>query len=143
MKRISAILVALFAAGIIKAQFTDSSAIIRLNQQIDNYVTEQNLAALDTLYADDFVFAHGSGRVEGKNGWLKTVSRVRYPRRLHDSVTAEWHPEAVIVKGSLSIQRIDKDRTARYRLRYIRLFVLREKRWQLASHHTVYEHHEL
>lgn len=142
MKRIAFLLTILFVAKIMHAQLPDSAAIIRLNQQIDDQVIMQNLAALDTLYGDDFVFAHGSGRVEGKSGWLKTVGRTRYPVRTHDSVTVEPHPGLALVKGNLSIQRIDKDKTARYYLKYIRVFALRDKRWQLISHHTVYERHD-
>jgi ketosteroid isomerase-like protein len=132
----------LFTATATKAQPADSAGIIRLNQQIDSHVIAQDLAALDTLYADDFVFSHGSGLVEGKGGWLKTVSTVRYSLRQHDSVTAELHAGIIIVKGKLSVQRTNKDKTSRYNLKYIRVYVLRNKRWQLLSHHTVYEHDE-
>ena len=45
---------------------SDSSLLITLNQQIDNYVVLRNTAELDKLYADDFVFSHGSGRIERK-----------------------------------------------------------------------------
>ncbi len=41
---------------------SDSGLIITLNQQIDNYVVLHNTAALDKLYAGDFVFSHGSGK---------------------------------------------------------------------------------
>ena len=53
----------------------DSSYLVRLNQQIDDYVVQQKVKELESLYADDFVFSHGSGKVEGKAGWLKTVGR--------------------------------------------------------------------
>ncbi|MET0393278.1 MAG: nuclear transport factor 2 family protein [Chitinophagaceae bacterium] len=141
MKKIFLLCCILFSGSVILAQLPDSAYILLLNQQIDAYVVSQNLAALDTLYGDDFVFAHGSGRVEGKAGWMKTVSRTRYPMRQHDSVTVERHPGLALVKGRLSIGRIDKEKTTRYYLRYIRLFALREKGWQLISHHTVDEHH--
>jgi len=45
------------------------------------------------------------------------------------------------LRGGMYIERLDKDKTARYRLRYIRVFAMRNSRWQLISHTTVAEVH--
>lgn len=121
---------------------SDSGYIVLLNQQIDMYVVQKNVTALDTLYAPDFVFSHGTGKVEGKASWLATVSNGNYPMRQHDSVTVEMHPGLAIVKGKMAIQRIDKDKTVRYHLKYIRVYALRNKRWQMISHSTTQEQYE-
>ena len=120
----------------------DSSHLLELNQLIDDFVVKKNLAGLDSLYAADFVFSHGSGRVEGKARWMNTVERVNYPQRQHDSVRVEMHPGIAILKGKMAIHRIDKDKTARYHLRYLRVFAFRQNRWQLISHSTTHEWHE-
>ena len=120
----------------------DSLQLLSLNQQIDQYVVERNTTALDSLYADDFVFSHGSGKVEGKAGWIVTVARNNYPLRQHDSVKVELHPGIAILKGKMSIHRVGPDKTHKYHLRYIRVYALRNNRWQMISHHTTYEWHE-
>lgn len=125
------------AAGV-----SDSSDLVVLNQQIDDYVVQRNVKALEELYADDFVFSHGSGRVEGRSGWLVTVGRANYPLRKHDSVKVELHPELAIVKGKMAIEKVNKDKTDRYHLRYIRVYALRNKKWQMVSHSTTHEWHE-
>lgn len=127
-------------AGGLRAQ--DSSLLVTLNQRIDDLVVQRNTIALDSLYATDFVFSHGSGKVEGKTGWLTTVGRNNYPKRLHDSVKVELHPGVGIVKGKMSIERVNKDKTDRYHLRYLRVYALRAGRWQLISHSTTHEWHE-
>jgi len=60
-------LIVLFAAGsrLFAQTSNDSSYLLQLNQQIDQYVVERNVVALDSLYAPDFVLSHGSGRLEG------------------------------------------------------------------------------
>ena len=73
---------------------------------------------------------------------MTTVGRANYPKRSHDSVRVELHPEVAIVKGKMSIEKINKDKTDRYHLRYIRVYALRAGRWQLISHHTTHEWHE-
>lgn len=72
-KIIPLIILLLFQATIYASKFSDSSLFITLNQQIDNYVVAKDISALDKLYANDFVFSHGSGKVEGKEGWFTSV----------------------------------------------------------------------
>ena len=121
---------------------SDSSLLIRLNQRIDDYVVARNLTGLDSMFADDFVFSHGSGRVEGKSGWMGTVSRANYPLRQHDSVKVELHPGVALVKGKMDIQKVNKDKTDNYHLRYIRVYAWRSNRWQMISHNTTQEWHD-
>ena len=141
MKKTVFILALSFFFHSLSAQ-NDSAYLIELNQRIDSYVVEQKVAALDSLYADDFVFSHGSGKVEGKPGWLATVARTKYNLRQHDSVKVELHPGLAIVKGKMTIQRVGADKIDRYYLRYIRVFAYRNKKWLFVSHNTTYELHE-
>lgn len=120
----------------------DSSLIITLNQQIDNYVVQRNTAALDNLYADDFVFSHGSGRIEGKPGWFKSVAKGGFVMRQHDSVTVEMHPGIAVVRGKLSVYKKTEKENSKYHLKYVRVFAFRNGQWQLISHVTVWEQHE-
>ena len=129
----------------IKAQdhsSSDSSLLITLNQQIDNYVVLRNTEALDKLYADDFVFSHGSGRVEGKAGWFKSVAKGSFVLRQHDSVTVEMHAGIAILKGKLSVHKKTEKENSRYHLKYIRVYAKRDKQWQMISHVTYWEQHE-
>ena len=119
----------------------DSFRLLMLNQRIDELVAQKQVAAVDSLFADDFVFSHGSGRIEGKAGWLGSVARNRYPVRSHDSVRVQQHGDVAVLRGNMYIERVDKDKIAKYRLRYIRVFALRGSRWQLLSHTTVEEMH--
>ncbi len=121
---------------------TDSSFILVLNQQIDNYVVKQQVELLSKFYADDFVFSHGSGKVEGREGWLKSVAKGNFLLRQHDSVTVEMHQELAIVRGKLSVHKNNKDKIDRYHLKYFRLYAYRNNQWQLISHITTSEWHE-
>ena len=119
----------------------DSAYLLSLNQGIDDLVVKQNVEEVEKLFADDFVFSHGSGRIEGKAGWMKTVGRTKYQVRSHDSVTVEQHGDMAILKGQMYIERLDKKGLAKYRLKYIRVFVHRRSQWVLLSHNTTHEVH--
>lgn len=116
--------------------------LISINQQIDDYVVQRNTEALDKLYAGDFVFSHGSGRVEGKAGWFKSVAKGSFVSRQHDSVTVELHPGTAILRGKLSVHKKTEKESSRYHLKYIRVYGLRDKQWQMISHVTYWEMHE-
>lgn len=122
--------------------YKDSIFLISLNQQIDNEVVAKNITLLNKLYADDFVFSHGSGNIEGKKGWFVSVGKRNFISRQHDSVTVELHPQLAIVKGKLAVQKKGKEKMERYHLKYIRVYALRNKEWQMISHSTTAEFHE-
>jgi predicted RNA binding protein YcfA (HicA-like mRNA interferase family) len=126
----------------IASGFSDSSLLIALNQQIDNHVVAQDTVALDKLYAADFVFSHGSGKIEGKKGWFTSVAKGSFISRRHDSVTVELHPNLAILRGKLSVYKKANEKTDRYYLYYIRVYAYRDKRWQMISHITTSEYHE-
>lgn len=114
-----------------------------INRSIDEAVVKKDADKLKQLYADDFVFTHGTGYVEGKNSWIKDVENPskKFTSRVHDSTLVELHDNVAIVTGSLAITRSDADKLVRYGIRYVRVFALRNKNWQLLSHRTVKEWH--
>jgi len=133
--------VVLFQVGLLYGQ-ADSSYLISLNQQIDNGVVKNDTNGIKNLYAADFVFSHGSGKVEGRESWLRSVAKGSFILRQHDSVTVELHAATAIVRGKLSVQKKNGDKVDRYFLRYVRVYAKREKQWQMISHFTFYEYHE-
>ncbi len=114
-----------------------------INRSIDEAVVKKDADKLRQLYADDFVFTHGTGYVEGKSSWIKDVENPskKFTSRVHDSTLVELHDNVAIVTGSLAITRSDADKLVRYGIRYVRVFALRNKNWQLLSHRTVKEWH--
>ncbi|MBC7934052.1 MAG: nuclear transport factor 2 family protein [Rhizobacter sp.] len=125
-----------------KAQ-SDSSFLVAFNQQVDDNVVKKNIEALEKAYANDFVFSHGSGKVEGKSTWLISAAKGFFRSRTHDSVKVEMHQEVAIVKGKLSVAKTtSKERTDRYHLYYIRVYAKRDNNWQMISHSTTAEYHE-
>jgi ketosteroid isomerase-like protein len=120
----------------------DSSYLVTLTQQVDDAVVKQDTHFLKKIYADDFVFSHGSGRVEGRDGWIRSVAKGGFTIRTHDSVTVELHGEIAIVKGILHVKKQGKEKLDSYHLRYLKVYVLRKGNWQMISHSTVSEYHD-
>jgi len=130
-------------ANTVAAQDGVDTAIAALNRQIDAAVVQKDGAKLRQWYADDFVFTHGTGLVEGKESWLRTVmdTATHYLSRSHDSLTTEVHGRLAIVYGKLTVQRATGKGISKYELWYVRVFEKRKRHWQLVSHRTVSERH--
>jgi hypothetical protein len=126
-----------------KKQVEDSSYLIQLTQQIDDAVVRQDSIFLKKVYANDFVFSHGSGRVEGRDGWLRSVAKGGFTMRNHDSVTVELHNDIAIVKGVMHIKKQGKDKLDSYHLKYVKVYARRKGTWLLISHNTVSEYHDV
>ena len=125
-----------------QADRRDTAALAAFNELIDRFVVAKDTIQLKDMYADDFVFSHGSGKVEGKKGWLATVARAQYTKRDHDSMRVELHGDVGIVKGRMTIIKVNPTKEDHYYLRYLRVFAYRDKRWILLSHQTTAEWHE-
>jgi ketosteroid isomerase-like protein len=151
MKRFS-ILFCLFSFGGMSAlgQSTtartnaDSIIIQRIeviNRMMESAVIHKELTSLDTMYTEDFIFTHGSGNVQTKSQWLKSVGsgKAEYLSRNLDSIAVEPHGDVAVVLGRIIIHSQSASSDRRYGIRFVRVFVLRENRWLLLSHRTIAE----
>lgn len=136
------VLMALFSfSAQAQKHLSDSSLLLQLNQQIDDAVVKQDTAQLSMLYANDFVFSHGSGNVDNRASWLRSVSRGGFTLRQHDSVKVELHEITAILRGKLTVQKKTPKKTDNYFLKYVRVYAFRNEHWQMISHFTFYEKH--
>ena len=132
----------IFSAFVVQAQ-NASKELLSINAQIDEAVVNKNMGVLEKYYADDFVFTHGTGFVEGKESWVKNVANPNtlFISRVQDSTTVEQHGDVALVIGRLEIMRRDKDKNVAYGLWYIRVYRKNNEVWQMISHRTTREWH--
>jgi ketosteroid isomerase-like protein len=116
-----------------------------LNRAIDMAVVKKDVAFLQKHYADDFVFTHGTGNIDSKESWIKNIQNMPegnyFVSREHDSTFVEPHGNIAIITGKLSVKRQSKEKITDYYVKYVRVFVLRKKVWQMISHRTYFEKH--
>lgn len=115
---------------------TAKQRVDSINRLLDRAVVNKQLDRLQRHYATDFIFTHSTGHVDSKSSWIKSVmdTSVHFISREHDSVYVELHKDIAIVAGTLTVHRRTKAKDTAYALRYIRVFIYRDSRWQLISH---------
>lgn len=114
-----------------------------LNKSVDRAVVQKRISVLEKLYADDFVFTHGTGLIDSRSSWLKNIAdtSVHFIYREHDSTVVELHDNIAIVTGTLTVRRKTVKGMNAYALRYVRVFAQRKDQWQMISHRTTSEWH--
>jgi len=114
------------------------AAIETVNRRIEEAVVSKDLASLEALYADDFMFTHGTGLVQTKRQWLDSLrtNETRFLSRQLDSTSIELHTDIAIVTGRLLVCRQSEAGDMRYGLSYVRVYAMKTGLWQLISHHT-------
>jgi ketosteroid isomerase-like protein len=115
--------------------------VLKINKEIDHAVVKKDVNVLRMYYADDFQFTHGTGKLDTKNSWIKTVQRpdLRFTYREHDSTLVEVHEDITILTGRLMVASTSPEGVRNYGLKYVRVYALRKKNWQLISHRTLKE----
>ena len=119
---------------------TSDTAVLATNFKVDASVVEENILLMKEIYADDFVFTHGGGsRVDSKSSWIKGIENPdgHFISRTQDSTKVEMHGDVAIVIGKLDIVLERKQNISKYKIWYVRVFVLKENRWQIISHRTI------
>ncbi|HLF79159.1 MAG TPA: nuclear transport factor 2 family protein [Dehalococcoidia bacterium] len=111
------------------------AALARLDESIDSLASTGDLAALETLLADDFVYSHSTGHVQNKGEWLDSLKPLVGRRnRVASGIKVELHGDVAITKGDLDIVWLDAP--TKYN-RYLRTFRLTSGRWQAISQTTL------
>ena len=124
--------------GVIIAQNSDEAVLRSLERAQANAVVEMDFDVLEEIYADDFIFTHGTGEVHDKTRWFDALSSGRdYLSREHEMIEIELHDDLGIVYGVLLVHAKINGIEGQFRARYVRVYEQRGDRWLLVSHRTV------
>jgi ketosteroid isomerase-like protein len=124
--------------GVTIAQNSDEVVLRSLERAQANAVVEMDFDVLEEIYADDFIFTHGTGEVHDKTLWFDALSSGRdYLSREHEMIEIELHDDLGIVYGVLLVHAKINEVEGQFRARYVRVYEQRGDRWLLVSHRTV------
>ena len=140
------IFLSIVSTQITSAESSADAQVVTLEHQFENAMVIGDIAFLDSLLTEDFSFTHGDGwakggtplRVDSKDTTLEAAASGIYGfRTTTGDIQVEVHGDAAISKGSYQAE-ITRNEVARiFDVSYVRLYLLLENQWRLASHLTV------
>ena len=141
---IASILIALasFMPGHILANDADQAELIEIEKAIAAAVVNLDFETMDRTYADEFVFFHSTGVIEGKDDWLTKLrnGEAVYTARIVDSLEVDFHGGTAITSGRIHLKTKSVDPQRReFTVWYYRIYEKRDGRWQMLSHRSLHE----
>jgi ketosteroid isomerase-like protein len=119
------------------ASVADELADLRaMDQRIEDAVVQADLTFLESVYARDFRFTHGTGNVQSKDEWLKSVAKRGFLSRKVSLVEVELHGDVAVTYGRLDVAKSGEG-GEKYSLRYVRVYERRNGRWEMLMHRTL------
>jgi ketosteroid isomerase-like protein len=107
-----------------------------LDPQMDTAMARQDLAKLETLLADDFIYTHSNGLSQPKREFIDAIGRRENPpRRDLSEIAGEVHGDVGVTRGNLDVVYGDGRRLV---FRYVRVYRLSDGSWHPISHRTLY-----
>ncbi len=142
--RIASILIALVAvkSGYTLANDSDRAELVEIEKAIAEAVVNLDFETMDRTYADDFVFYHSTGVVEGKDDWLRKLrnGEAVYTARIVDSLEVDFHGDTAITSGRIHLKTRSPDpQRQEFTVWYYRIYEKRDGRWQMVSHRSLHE----
>jgi len=113
--------------------------LLDFEKSIEAAVVSTDISFLQSAYADDFKFKHGTDQRSTKKSWLKDVAnnKGKFISRKVDASEAELHDNIGITEGTITVTRQDGS----YTIRYVRAYRKKGSTWELFMHRTVEEIH--
>lgn len=118
------------------------SDLIDLEKRLAAAVLAVDFDTLDTIYADDFLFTHSTGDVDTKSTWIDGLrsGSSSYTARSVDQIKVELHGIVAVTSGRIHAKSESSNpRWREYSIWYIRVYEVRNGRWQLLSHRSIRE----
>ncbi len=92
-----------------------------------------DIAALETLLADDLIFIHSNGTVDNQGQFLAPLKSedLRVKNTVHEDVRVRVFGDVAIVTGKMTPTAVFKGEERTYTFLYSNVWVRRNDRWQM------------
>ena len=75
---------------------SQEAELLNFEKEIEKAVVAANLPFLEKAYAEDFRFKHGTGLVDSKSTWLKSVENAKGKYARHRYSTARYQRQVLV-----------------------------------------------
>jgi ketosteroid isomerase-like protein len=119
----------------VTTQASQIDVLLQLETQVEEAASGGDLAALESLLADDFMYTHSTGNSQTRGEWLESLTPlVGQRRRVPSAIRVELHDDIAVVSADLDIVWVSREPALN---RYVRVWRNRNGAWQAISQRTV------
>ncbi len=124
-----------FTAPLVQAQSKDEQTVLDAEKARFEATTSKNYDAMERLLADDLVYTHSSGVVDGKQAYIESIrsGKANYVAIIPDEQKVRVYGNTAIVNGTCQVKMNNDNKPTEFKLRYTDVYVKKGKQWQLAA----------
>ena len=138
MKRILAVTLITFLAGVVILTAAAEDEIVKAEKQWATAVVARDFATLEEIYSDDLIYAHSTGVIETKEEYIGTLSggSQKYELIDHQRSTIKTFGDAAVSHWIVRMTGNTKGEPFDNTLMMIHFWVKQDGSWRLAAHQT-------
>jgi ketosteroid isomerase-like protein len=110
-------------------------AVMHFEQERVDAMTKGDLAALDRMLADDFIYTHSNARVETKQQLIDALKSgaFKYEEIKHSDLKAQVYGDTVVLRGKSDLKIKANNLPLAFQIRFLGVYVKANGRWQLTA----------
>ena len=110
-------------------------AVLRLEQERVEAMIKGDLATLDRILADDFIYTHSNARVETKPQLLEALKSgaFKYEEMKHSDVKAQVFSDTVVLRGKSDLKIKANNLPLAFQIRFLAVYIKANGRWQMTT----------
>ena len=137
MKRIWFVIILLIGYLGVQAQSTEQ-AVLDLSKRKFGWMIRMRFDSLESILDDRLLFVHSNGWTENKQELINDIKsgKLRYQNIQISEATARMYQGTAIVNGKGKFNVLLDGNTLDITLSYTEVYVLKDKKWLLASRHA-------
>jgi ketosteroid isomerase-like protein len=134
------LLVTLMVATVPQFSLAQSSssveqAVMHLEQERIDAMQKGDLATLERILADEFIYTHSNARVETKQQLLEALKSgaFKYEEIKHSDLKAQVYGDTVVLRGKSDLKIKVTNLPLAFQIRFLGVYVKANGRWQLTA----------
>jgi ketosteroid isomerase-like protein len=110
-------------------------AVMHLEQERIDAMQKGDLATLERILADDFIYTHSNARVETKQQLLEALKSgaFKYEEIKHSDLKAQVYGDTVVLRGKSDLKIKANNLPLAFQIRFLGVYVKANGRWQLTA----------
>jgi ketosteroid isomerase-like protein len=129
------LMIAIPPFSLAQSSMTVEQAVMHLEQERVDAMTKGDLAALDRILADDFIYTHSNARLETKPQLFDALKSgaFKYEEIRHSDLKAQVYGDTVVLRGKSDLKIKANNLPLAFQIRFLGVYVKANGRWQLTT----------
>jgi ketosteroid isomerase-like protein len=114
------------------------NAVLKVESQWEEALTNANASALEKIYDDTLIYTHSSGKVDTKSSYISAIKAgaTRYESMKRDDIKVSVYGQAAVVTCHWDVHIASNGNKIDMNARYLHVYIRHKDGWKLVAHES-------